>query len=62
MMIFAYGVWKQCFLYALNTHFIFYDPYPFCVFFKSYAIYLFKNAQKGEEALKIKVALGPLDQ
>ena len=27
-----------------------------------YVLYLLKNAQKGERANKIKVALGPLDQ
>ena len=46
----------------LRKHFIFKDPYLFCAFFKGYALYLFWNAQKGEGAQNLKVALGPLDQ
>ena len=36
----AYAWYNKSFSFGQNTHFIFYDPSPFCVFFKRYALYL----------------------
>ena len=53
---------KHSFSYGKNTHFIFYDPYPFCGYFKRYVLYLLKNAQKGEGAQKIKCVFLPYEK
>ena len=38
LTFFAYTWQNKSFFYRQNTHFIFYDPYPFCAYFERYKL------------------------